>query len=799
MSALPGAFRRVSLRRRREGRSRDAAAPGAADPAVAESPPVEIAPNDPILAYFQSASGAVDIDTLELESPARDALREAGVKLVVPLVSQGELIGLLNLGPRLSHQEYSADDRKLLSDLSTQTAPAVRVAQLVPQHREAETRYRTLVEQTPAITYVQEPIESDNPKAVTYVSPQYETILGYPPESQVIDEEHWLRTIHPEDRERVLAEEARTDESGEPFKVEYRVIAADGRVVWVLDEATLVRDEEGQPLYWLGVQYDVTERKRTEEALRASEIRYRTLVEQMPAITYVEAVDREKRRTDLLYVSPQISAMFGYSPDEWMADPQLFEKLLHPDDRERVLAEDARPDETGEPFSVEYRQFTRDGRIMWVSDEAVLVKDEEGRPLFWQGVMHDVTDQKRTEEALRQGEELYRSVIEQAAENIFLVDIETRRILEANTAFYATLGYAPEELEEVTLYDIVAHDRKSIDRNIERVVAEGRHFVGERRYRRKDGALVDVEVNVSTVPYGGREVMCIVAHDVTERKRAGEALRFLSEASAELSSSLDYRATLAGMARLAVPHLADWCAVDVLEEDGSTRRLAVEHEDPTKVAWAYELERRYPPDPNAPQGVPQVLRSGRSEFHPEISEEMLVAGARDPEHLRLMREIGITSAMIVPLVARGRALGTITLVSTESGRRYEEADLELAEELARRAALAVDNAQLYDEAQKEITERKYAEENLRQSLGVLLALREAGQVLGSTLESEEIVSRLLEIMRSVSNLTAAVISVQDGDANFHALGSAGLEGFWPRARFAPEAAAPRLAGFEEGG
>ena len=232
------------------------------------APDLAIAPDDPILAYLADASGVVEVDKLDLDSPAVRAMKAAEVKLVVPLVSQGELIGLLNLGPRLSQQEYSADDRKLLSDLSTQTAPAVRVAQLVRQHREAEIRYRTLVEQTPAITYVQEPIESDNPKAVTYVSPQYETILGYPADSQMIDEEHWLRTIHPEDRERVLAEDARTDQTGEPFKVEYRVIARDGRVVWVRDEATLVRDEDGEPLYWLGVQYDITEHKRAEEALR---------------------------------------------------------------------------------------------------------------------------------------------------------------------------------------------------------------------------------------------------------------------------------------------------------------------------------------------------------------------------------------------------------------------------------------------------------------------------------------------------------------------------------------------------
>src|ERR671917_212961 len=246
------------------------------------APDLAIAPDDPILAYLANASGVVEVDKLELDSPGLQAMRAAEVKLVVPLVSQGELIGLLNLGPRLSQQEYSADDRKLLSDLSTQTAPALRIARLVHQQREAETRYRTLVEQTPAITYVQEPLESSNPKAVTYVSPQYETILGYPPESKMIDEEHWLRTIHPEDRERVLAEEVRTDETGEPFKVEYRVIAGDGRVVWVRDEATLVRDEEGHPLYWLGVQYDITEQKREaqERERIEQELRIARLIQQ---------------------------------------------------------------------------------------------------------------------------------------------------------------------------------------------------------------------------------------------------------------------------------------------------------------------------------------------------------------------------------------------------------------------------------------------------------------------------------------------------------------------------------------
>jgi PAS domain S-box-containing protein len=200
-----------------------------------------------------------------------------------------------------------------------------------------------------------------------------------------------------------------------------------------------------------------------------------------------------------------------------------------------------------------------------------------------------------------------------------------------------------------------------------------------------------------------------------ERHRNEQAQRFLVEASEVMTSSLDYRTTLSSVARQAVPVLADWCAVDILEEGGSVERLAVAHNDPRKVAWAHELHERYPPDPEAPRGVPNVLRTGRSEFYPEVTDAMLAAAARDEEHLRIMREIGFTSAIVVPLVVAGRILGAITLVSAESGRRFGEADLNLAEDLARRAALAVDNARLYGEAQKEIAERKRAEEELRQS------------------------------------------------------------------------------------
>jgi serine phosphatase RsbU (regulator of sigma subunit) len=171
-------------------------------------------------------------------------------------------------------------------------------------------------------------------------------------------------------------------------------------------------------------------------------------------------------------------------------------------------------------------------------------------------------------------------------------------------------------------------------------------------------------------------------------------LAFLADASVELASSLDYRATLAKVAHLVVQSLADWCAVDIVD-DGTLHTLAVAHIDPAKVAWARELQERYPPDPDSPTGVPNVVRVGVSELYAEITDEMLVAGARDEEHLQLARDLRLRSAMVVPLIARDRVLGAITIMSAESGRIYGPEDLSVAEDLARRAAIAIDNAELF--------------------------------------------------------------------------------------------------------
>jgi PAS domain S-box-containing protein len=185
-----------------------------------------------------------------------------------------------------------------------------------------------------------------------------------------------------------------------------------------------------------------------------------------------------------------------------------------------------------------------------------------------------------------------------------------------------------------------------------------------------------------------------------ESQAAERRATFLAEAMTLLSSTLDYEKTLEAVAHAAVPWVADWCGVDILGEDGEVRRLAVAHVNPEKVAWARELQVRYPYDPEAPRGVPAVLRTGRPELYPEVADEMLVAAAKDEEHLRIMRGLGFTSAMVVPLAVHRRAFGAITFVTAESERRYGPEDLAFAEDLARRASLVVENARLYHQAQE---------------------------------------------------------------------------------------------------
>jgi serine phosphatase RsbU (regulator of sigma subunit) len=164
-----------------------------------------------------------------------------------------------------------------------------------------------------------------------------------------------------------------------------------------------------------------------------------------------------------------------------------------------------------------------------------------------------------------------------------------------------------------------------------------------------------------------------------------------------LSSSLDYEQTLRNLAKIAVPDLVDWCTVQLLEVDGSIRQVAAAHADPAKVELAWELQERYPPDPDAPTGAPNVIRTGQTEHYPEITDDLIAAAVPDPELRQIVKDLGLRATITAPLRAHGRVFGVMTFVSAESGRSFSADDVALVEELARRAGIAVDNARLYTE------------------------------------------------------------------------------------------------------
>lgn len=255
--------------------------------------------------------------------------------------------------------------------------------------RETENRYLNLVETLPAIVYSEDITGSG--LQIMYINSRVEQLLGITQEEWLKDPSVWLNAIHPDDRAEVDRLNRETERSGEPFSTEYRMYARDGRVLWFHDEAVLVRDDAGDPRYWQGVMTDVTARREAEAQLAEAEARYRALVEQTPTITYIDAIAGGPVAT--LYISPQTTTILGYSPDEWYTDPGLWSKIVHPDDGARQ----AHGDDEGGPHDSVYRLIAKNGRVVWVHDQAQLITDEEGQPKYWQGVLIDITEHKRAE------------------------------------------------------------------------------------------------------------------------------------------------------------------------------------------------------------------------------------------------------------------------------------------------------------------------------------------------------------------------------------------------------------------
>jgi diguanylate cyclase (GGDEF)-like protein/PAS domain S-box-containing protein len=313
-------------------------------------------------------------------------------EICVPLFDDGEAVGFLNV-ESTGGNRLTGDDLKLLKAMGEHAGTALGRAGLHARALEAEERYRALVENIPAVVYID---AADETNSVIYRSPYAREVLGYEPEEFLLDPEFWQNLLHPDDRERVLAENERTNRTGEPFRLEYRMTRKDGRAVWLRDEAFLIRDGEGRPKFWQGYFVDVTERKEAEEALRRSE----ASLSESQRIAHLGTWEWNVS-TGEVWWSEETYLIHGLVPGDGIIFREKVEEAFFPEDlplyRKRI---DEALSGTAEGYDFRHRIRRSDGEVRWVHGQAEVVHGEGGEPLRMIGTVHDITERKALEDRL---------------------------------------------------------------------------------------------------------------------------------------------------------------------------------------------------------------------------------------------------------------------------------------------------------------------------------------------------------------------------------------------------------------
>jgi PAS domain S-box-containing protein len=532
-------------------------------------------------------------------------------------------------------------------------------------------------------------------------------LFGVGPEEEIRYDRVVWEVIHADDRARAHAAAQRAfDPAGDGlYQIEHRVVHRNGSLRWLAVRGRAFFEgtgDERRAVRMLGTVQDVTERKRAEAAVVEWKDRYEAAVRASGQLLY----DWDPVTNEIFY-GGDVERFLGYTQEEMAGGLDRWLELVHPKDRDSFRREIDQVNAEGRPFHLVFRIFRKDGRVMYCEDRGHFVHDDQGVAVRMSGFVTDVTARVRADQALRESEERatrrldeLEGIYRYAPVGLCVLDTDLRWV-RINEHMAGINGFSVEEHIGRMPHELVP-DLVEVEPLMRRVLETGEPVTGIEltgMTPAKPGVMGSwVESWLPLTDSAGNIVgINIVAEEVTERRQAERMARFLADASIQLAELNDSASTLRKVADIAVPVFADWCGIHMVDEDGVLRPLVAAHTDPEKVRLVHESWERNPLRSGSPHGILKVLESGEPELVEDFTEALRQSVSYNEEHLRALRELDLTSFICVPLQSRGKTLGVLTFATAESGRRFGPEHLLIAEELGRRAAVAIDNAGLYQE------------------------------------------------------------------------------------------------------